>query len=107
MECLGCISETKYHERKFPNAEDRCYCRFGDVCLGDGNLKIGLNQSIFKKKRTTRHVIIEGLHIGKGVPVGYGDGLHAAVVTTGGGGRTPTSCEQDAARTTKVSWSGE
>jgi hypothetical protein len=44
---------------------------------------IGLDQVNFRKNGTARHTIIEGLHVEKGVPVGYGGGVQAAVVTAG------------------------
>ncbi len=62
---MGRISETKSHEQKFPKAEWRCYRRFGDICLGDGDLMIGLDQVDFRKDGTTHHAVIEGLHVGE------------------------------------------
>jgi hypothetical protein len=60
-------------------AERHGYRRFGNVCLGDGNL---IGRTIFEKRCNPPcgHV---GLHVRRGVPVGYGDGVQATVVTTG------------------------
>jgi hypothetical protein len=54
-----------------------------NVCFGDGDLVIGLNQVNFQKKGETRHALIEELHVGKEVPVGYCDGVQVAVVAAG------------------------
>ncbi len=54
-----------------------------NVRFGDGDLVIGLNQVNFRKNGATRHAVIEGLHVGNEVPVGYCDGVQEAVVTAG------------------------
>ncbi len=43
LEGLCCVSETKSHEQKFPQAKRRCYRRFFNVFFGDGNLVVGFN----------------------------------------------------------------
>jgi hypothetical protein len=44
---------------------------------------IGFNHVNFRKNSATSHAVIEGLHVGKGVPVRYCDSVQAAVVTAG------------------------
>jgi hypothetical protein len=42
---------------------------------------VGLYQVNIRENGAARHAVIEGLHDGKGVPVGYGDWVEAVVVT--------------------------
>ena len=47
---------------------------------------VGFNQIDFGKDCTPGHAVIEGLHVGQGVPVWDGDGVEAAVVAAGAPG---------------------
>ncbi len=61
LEGLGCISEPKSHEQKFPQAERLGNRWFRNVRFGNGNLMIGFNQVDFRKNGATRHAVIERL----------------------------------------------
>ncbi len=47
---------------------------------------VSFDQISFGKNVATRHAVIEVLHVGKGVPVGYGDYVQVAVVAAGAPG---------------------
>jgi hypothetical protein len=69
--------------QELKNAErsgNRC---FRKVCLSDGDLMISFDQVCFRKNIAASRAVIEGLHVGQGVPVRYCDGIEAVVVTAG------------------------
>jgi hypothetical protein len=66
-----------------PNAMKRNSHRPKGVLFGDGDLLVSFDQISFGKNVATRHAVNEGLHVGKGVPVGYGDCVQVAVVAAG------------------------
>jgi hypothetical protein len=67
---------------------------------------VGLYQVNFRENGAALYAVIEGLHVGEVVPVGYGDGVKAAVVTTGAP-RPILLGYQVQQGTPKASWSGE
>jgi hypothetical protein len=47
---------------------------------------VGFDQINFRKRGAAHHVVIEGLHVGQGVPVGNGIRIEVAVVAAGAPG---------------------
>jgi hypothetical protein len=47
------------HEKELKKAERSGSRRFGDVCLGDGNLMVGFDQVYFRKNGAASHAVIE------------------------------------------------
>jgi hypothetical protein len=43
-----------------------------NILLGNGDLMESLDQMDFRKNVAARHAVIEGLHVGQGVPVAVG-----------------------------------
>ncbi len=54
-----------------------------NILLGNGDLMVSLDQIDLKKNSAARHAVIEGLHVGQGVPVGNNNRVEVAVGAAG------------------------